>query len=261
LHVTVAGGRSATVELHNGRVMSAQGPDERGVHGGDPVIATPTTGGHGHDRGEAGRPEGAGPAPAEAPTVTREVDLPADVADVWEALTSPPLIGAWFGATVEWALEPGAPMRVGGATTAQPPGRVSSTRSSPPTGCGTGGGRRTGPEPPPPSPTSSSPDRGGRGWSSPSCPSRRPHGRPSPPAVACGGTSASSACGWGSTHDLAAGPEPAVTAAGPGGGDADGVFDALGDPTRRAVLGAVASAGPVTATELARRFPSAARPS
>ena len=93
--------------------MSAQGPDERGVHGGDPVIATPTTGGHGHDRGEAGRPEGAGPAPAEAPTVTREVDLPADVADVWEALTSPPLIGAWFGATVEWALEPGAPMRVG----------------------------------------------------------------------------------------------------------------------------------------------------
>jgi DNA-binding transcriptional ArsR family regulator len=44
-----------------------------------------------------------------------------------------------------------------------------------------------------------------------------------------------------------------VTAA--GGGDAEGVFDALGDPTRRAVLGAVATAGPVTATELARRFP------
>ena len=40
-----------------------------------------------------------------------------------------------------------------------------------------------------------------------------------------------------------------------GGGDAEGVFDALGDPTRRAVLGAVATAGPVTATELARRFP------
>lgn len=40
-----------------------------------------------------------------------------------------------------------------------------------------------------------------------------------------------------------------------GGGDAELVFDALGDPTRRAVLGAVADAGPVTATELARRFP------
>lgn len=33
------------------------------------------------------------------------------------------------------------------------------------------------------------------------------------------------------------------------------VFDALGDPTRRAVLEAVAGAGPISATELARRFP------
>ena len=40
-----------------------------------------------------------------------------------------------------------------------------------------------------------------------------------------------------------------------GGQGADVVFDALGDPTRRAVLGAVAGAGPITATELARRFP------
>lgn len=39
---------------------------------------------------------------------------------------------------------------------------------------------------------------------------------------------------------------------GPGPGP---VFDALGDPTRRTVLEAVASLGPVTATELARRFP------
>ena len=41
----------------------------------------------------------------------------------------------------------------------------------------------------------------------------------------------------------------------PGGGGADEVFDALGDATRRAVLEAVAGAGPITATELARRFP------
>ena len=33
------------------------------------------------------------------------------------------------------------------------------------------------------------------------------------------------------------------------------VFDALGDPTRRAVLEEVAASGPVTATELAQRFP------
>lgn len=36
---------------------------------------------------------------------------------------------------------------------------------------------------------------------------------------------------------------------------AGAVFDALGDPTRRAVLEAVAGTGPVTATELARSFP------
>lgn len=38
-------------------------------------------------------------------------------------------------------------------------------------------------------------------------------------------------------------------------GGAAAVFDALGDATRRAVLEAVADAGPVTATQLARRFP------
>lgn len=37
--------------------------------------------------------------------------------------------------------------------------------------------------------------------------------------------------------------------------DAGVVFDVLGDATRRAVLESVAADGPVTATELARRFP------
>ena len=46
-----------------------------------------------------------------------------------------------------------------------------------------------------------------------------------------------------------------TAAEGPGGDGTEVVFDALGDPTRRAVLRAVASTGPVTATELARRFP------
>lgn len=41
----------------------------------------------------------------------------------------------------------------------------------------------------------------------------------------------------------------------PAAGTAAAVFEALGDPTRRAVLEAVATSGPVTATELARRFP------
>lgn len=41
----------------------------------------------------------------------------------------------------------------------------------------------------------------------------------------------------------------------PKGAGAGAVFDALGDPTRRTVLEAVAALGPVTATELAQRFP------
>lgn len=40
----------------------------------------------------------------------------------------------------------------------------------------------------------------------------------------------------------------------PGGG-AGAVFDALGDPTRRAVLEAVAGTGPTSATQLASLFP------
>ena len=39
------------------------------------------------------------------------------------------------------------------------------------------------------------------------------------------------------------------------GAFADGVFEALADATRRAVLRAVATEGPLTATELAGRFP------
>jgi DNA-binding transcriptional ArsR family regulator len=38
-------------------------------------------------------------------------------------------------------------------------------------------------------------------------------------------------------------------------GEAGAVFEALGDPTRRAVLRAVAERGPVTATELAAGLP------
>ena len=89
--------------------MSAHEPEEWQTRG-DAAAGAATT--DEHDRRDVGAVT-PGPGPAEAPTVTREVDLPAEVADVWDALTSPPLIGAWFGAAVEWALEPGGPMRVG----------------------------------------------------------------------------------------------------------------------------------------------------
>lgn len=39
--------------------------------------------------------------------VERQVILPAPREDVWEALTEPDRVAAWFGAQVEWDLQPG----------------------------------------------------------------------------------------------------------------------------------------------------------
>ena len=39
--------------------------------------------------------------------VTREVVLPAEVDEVWEAITDPERLGDWFGADVELDLQPG----------------------------------------------------------------------------------------------------------------------------------------------------------
>jgi DNA-binding transcriptional ArsR family regulator len=56
--------------------------------------------------------------------------------------------------------------------------------------------------------------------------------------------------------DPAAVPGPGRPRAGPGGDEPpDALFAALADPTRRAVLRAVAEDGPVTATALAGRLP------
>jgi uncharacterized protein YndB with AHSA1/START domain len=45
--------------------------------------------------------------------VVREVELPADPADVWEALTEPDRVATWFGAPVRWDLRPGGDVEVG----------------------------------------------------------------------------------------------------------------------------------------------------
>jgi DNA-binding transcriptional ArsR family regulator len=51
-------------------------------------------------------------------------------------------------------------------------------------------------------------------------------------------------------------PPEAATASGPGAeAVAEQVFVALGDPTRRAILAALAAGGPATATDLAGRLP------
>lgn len=61
--------------------------------------------------------------PTDGSTVTREVDLPAGVDDVWEALTDVERMGAWFGAPVEWEVRPGGPVHVGTADDGTAPRR------------------------------------------------------------------------------------------------------------------------------------------
>jgi uncharacterized protein YndB with AHSA1/START domain len=45
--------------------------------------------------------------------VERSIDLPAEVDEVWGALTDPERIGTWFGAAVDWDLRPGGEGLVG----------------------------------------------------------------------------------------------------------------------------------------------------
>ena len=40
--------------------------------------------------------------------IERQVTLPVARQEVWEALTEPDRLRAWFGARVEWDLRPGA---------------------------------------------------------------------------------------------------------------------------------------------------------
>ncbi len=42
-------------------------------------------------------------------TVRREVVLPATPDEVWEAITLPEALRDWFGAEVDWDVQPGAP--------------------------------------------------------------------------------------------------------------------------------------------------------
>ena len=50
--------------------------------------------------------------PEEAPAVIRrQLVLPADPREVWEALTDPSEASRWFGGQVEWELHEGAPLR------------------------------------------------------------------------------------------------------------------------------------------------------
>jgi uncharacterized protein YndB with AHSA1/START domain len=43
--------------------------------------------------------------------IERQTALPINAADLWEVLTDPALLSEWFGATIEWNLEPGGSMR------------------------------------------------------------------------------------------------------------------------------------------------------
>jgi uncharacterized protein YndB with AHSA1/START domain len=41
--------------------------------------------------------------------LVRQVVIPVDVDQLWEALTEPDAVSAWFGSQVEWDLRPGGP--------------------------------------------------------------------------------------------------------------------------------------------------------
>jgi uncharacterized protein YndB with AHSA1/START domain len=47
----------------------------------------------------------------EVPMIERQVILPASREDVWDALTAPERLRAWFGAQVDWELRPGGTAR------------------------------------------------------------------------------------------------------------------------------------------------------
>lgn len=46
--------------------------------------------------------------------IERELVLPVPVESLWDAITDPAELAAWFGSTVEWELRPGAPARFDG---------------------------------------------------------------------------------------------------------------------------------------------------
>ena len=55
----------------------------------------------------------AGDATSADGRVERSIDLPAELDEVWGALTDPARIGTWFGAAVAWDLRPGGEVLVG----------------------------------------------------------------------------------------------------------------------------------------------------
>lgn len=57
---------------------------------------------------------------AEGAGVTREVDLPVDADEVWEALTDAERVSGWFGARVEWEVAPGGQVHVGAGDRGEP---------------------------------------------------------------------------------------------------------------------------------------------
>ncbi len=60
--------------------------------------------------------------------IRRQLVLPVSPERLWEALTDPDQVENWFGARVEWQLEPGAPARFYGDDGRDRAGRVEAVR-------------------------------------------------------------------------------------------------------------------------------------
>jgi uncharacterized protein YndB with AHSA1/START domain len=60
--------------------------------------------------------------------IRRQVIMPVTPERLWDALTDPDEMVGWFGARVEWHLEPGAPARFHGDDGSERAGRVEAVR-------------------------------------------------------------------------------------------------------------------------------------
>src|SRR3954447_11189044 len=161
----------------------------------------------------------------EAVQIEREIVLPASPAEVWEALTEPERLEEWFATEVELDAQPGGEgvFRWGGGDERRGGG-----------GRGGGGGGRP---------------RGRAGGAARArLGGRRPGG-----ARARGGRRRHARAGRRALPGMEHGTRAAPACVGPG--RVAHIFDALGDPSRRSLVEAVASRGSATATELAAELP------
>jgi uncharacterized protein YndB with AHSA1/START domain len=68
------------------------------------------------------------PFPEEADVIRRQIVMPVSPERLWEALTDPDQIAAWFGGRVDWELDEGGPVQFRGDDGSERSGRIQAVR-------------------------------------------------------------------------------------------------------------------------------------